>query len=86
MRATDHGITMRRSLTRNDSATTMSGYLDAVDIPYIEALVSNINSRFSHSVVNLLVSSSKYNPVSFPTDETALPQFGNIELKVFLNF
>ena len=61
-------------------------YRDAVAIPYIDALVSNINSRFSDSAVNLLVSSSIFNPVSFPTDEAALPEFGNNELKVLLNF
>ena len=86
MLATDHGITMRRSSTRSDSATTMSGYRAAVAIPYIDALVSNINSHFSDSAVNLLVSSSIFNPVSFPTDEAALPEFGNNELKVLLNF
>ena len=61
-------------------------YRDAVAIPYIDALVSNINSRFSDSAVNLLVSSSIFNPVSFPTGEAALPEFGNDELKVLLNF
>ena len=64
----------------------MTVHRDAVAIPYIDALVSNINSRFSGSAVNLLVSSSIVNPVSFPTDEAALPEFGNNELKVFLNF
>ena len=61
-------------------------YRDAVAIPYIDALVSNINSRFSDSAVNLLVSSSIFNLVSFPTDKSALPEFGNNELKVLLNF
>ena len=64
----------------------MSGYRDAVAIPYIDALVSNINSRFSDSAVILLASSSIFNPVSFPTDEAALPEFGNNELKVLLIF
>ena len=64
----------------------MSVNRDAVAIPYIDALVSNINSRFSDSAVNLLVSSSIFNPVSFPTDEAALPEFDNSELKVLLNF
>ena len=36
--------------------------------------------------MNLLVSSSIFNPVSFPIDETVLPEFGNIGLKVLLNF
>ena len=64
----------------------MSVYRDAVAIPYIDVSVSNINSRFSDSAVNLLVSSSIFNPVSFPTDEAALPEFDNSELKVLLNF
>ena len=86
MLATDHDITMRRSSTRSDSATAMSVYRDAVAIPYIDALVSNINSSFSDSAVNLLVSLSIFNPVSFPTDEAALPEFGNNELKILLYF
>ena len=86
MLATDHDITMRRSSTRSDSATTMSVYKDAVVIPYIGAFISNINSHFSDSAVNLLVSSSIFNPVSFPTNEAALPEFSNNELKVLLNF
>ena len=61
-------------------------YRDAVAIPYIDALVSNINSRFSDSTVNLLVSSSMFNSVTFLTDEAALPEFGNNELNVLLNF
>ena len=36
MLATDHDITMRRSSTQSDSATTMSVYRDAVAIPYID--------------------------------------------------
>ena len=84
MLATDHDIIVRRSSTGSDSATTMSVYRDAVAIPYINALVSNINSRFWDSAVNLLVSSSIFNPVSLPTDEAALPEFGNNELKACL--
>ena len=55
MLATDYDITMRRSSTRSDSATTMSVYRDAVTIPYIDALVSNINSRFSDSADGLVI-------------------------------
>ena len=36
--------------------------------------------------MNLLVSSSIFNPVSFPTDEAALSEFGNTELKALLPF
>ena len=62
----------------------MNVYRDAVAILYIDALVSNINSHFLDSAVNLLVSSSIFNLVSFPTDEASLPEFGNNELKVLL--
>ena len=79
-------IKMRRSSTQSHSATTMSVHRDAVAIPYIDALVSNINSGFSDSAVNLLVSSSFFNPVSFPADEAALSKIGNNKLKVLLNF
>ena len=61
-------------------------YRDAVAIPYTHALLSNINSCFSDSAVNLLVSSSIFNPVLFPTDEAALSEFGNNKLKVLLVF
>ena len=61
-------------------------YRDAVAIPYIDALLANINSHFSDSAVNLLVSSSIFNPVSFPRDEAVLSEFDNNELKALLGF
>ena len=60
MLSSEHDITMRRNSTRRD--TTMSEYRDAVAIPYIDTLVSNINCRFSELAVNVLVSSSIFNP------------------------
>ena len=83
MLATELDI-MRRSLTLSDSATKVSVYRDVVAIRCILALLSNINSRFSDSAVNLLVSSSIFNPVSFRTDKTALSKFGNNELSALL--
>lgn len=65
------------------SATTTSEFCNSVAAPYIDALVSNINSRFSDGAVKLLVSSSIFNPSAFPTEKTA---YGNKELQVLLDF
>ena len=77
---------MRKSLTQSDSTTTTSVYRDAVAIPYIHALLCNLNSHFSDSAMNLIIASSIFYPVSFPKDEAALSEFGNSELKAFLDF
>ena len=34
----------------------------------------------------LIIASSIFNPVSFPKDEATLSEFGNNELKAFLDF
>ena len=88
MLTTEHNITLQRSSTRtgSGSATTIGEYRNAVAFPYIDALTANITSRFSDAAVNLLVSSSVFNPASLPTDETALPGYGNEKLRVLADF
>ena len=50
------------------------------------ALLHNIHNRFSGEAVNLLVSSSVFNPASLPLEETALPDYGKKEVEVLGQF
>ena len=49
-------------------------------------LISNINSRFSGEVVQLVVSASVFNPALLPDDETLLRAYGNSKLPNLANF
>ena len=64
----------------------MTDFLDKVALPYIDALLHNIRNRFSGEAVNLLVSSSVFNPASLPLEETALPDYGKKEVEVLAQF
>lgn len=55
----------------------MSEYRESVAIPYIDRLISNINSRLSDTSVKLLVSSSIFDPALLPSDEASLSDYGN---------
>ena len=55
-------------------------------LPYIDALLHNIRNRFSGEAVNLLISSSVFNPESLPLEETALPDYGKKEVEVLAQF
>ncbi len=88
MLETEHSISVKNtsSTSRNAvCANTMAEFRDTVAIPYIDLLISNINSRFSEGVVKLLVCSS-FNPASIPTEEMALTEYGKEELKVLVDF
>ena len=61
----------------------MSEFCNFVAAPYIDALVSSLNSHFSDCAVKFLVSSCIFNP---PYEETALPDYGNEELQVLVKF
>ena len=52
----------------------------------MDKFVSNINGHFSGGAVELLVSSSIFNPVSMPTEDTGLPEYGNQQLQALVNF
>ena len=86
MLTTEHDIVLQVPRGRKQSPTTIIEYRDSVAIPYIDALVSNIASRFSDTAVKLLVSASIFNPVSVPTEEEALPEYGTEELNALANF
>ena len=48
--------------------------------------MSNTEAQFSDAAVKLLVPYSVFNPGSFPTDETALADYGKENLQVLLDF
>ena len=70
----EYGIVVRRDLrTRHGSETfthlSVSQFQVSAAVPYIDNLLSNMDSRFSDGVVKLLVSSSVCNPASLPSEE-----------------
>ena len=54
--------------------------------PYLNTLITNINSRFSGEAVKLVVSASVFNPALLPDDETLLRAYGNAMLSTLANF
>ena len=50
--------------------SSIKEYLSHIGIPYIDALLENINSRFSDSVVKLIVATSIFNPAQLPAEES----------------
>ena len=82
MLESEHDITLTMGGTQSFTAgaSTLTRYHKEVVSPYIDTLVSNITSRFSDPAVKLLASSSVFNPVSFPAETAALPEYGNKEL------
>ena len=61
----EHGITIKITIgvTQNNfAAKSSSEFQTKVVIPYIDALTSNINHRFSDEAVKLVVSASFFNP------------------------
>lgn len=73
-----------------DDSDGSAGYLidfrDKVALPYIDTLLDNIRNQFFGEAVNLLVSSSVFNPASLPSDDAALPNYGEKELGVLAEF
>ena len=67
MLESEHEITLTMGGIRNCSATasTLSRYRNEVAIPYIDALMSNINSRSPDQALKILFSSSIFIPHHF---------------------
>ncbi len=88
MLSSEHDITLRsistRGLRRSDANVNV--FRGSVAIPYVDALLSNINGRFSDHVVKLLASASIFNPTALPTEETALMEYGKKELETLVDF
>ncbi|KAI6658235.1 hypothetical protein LOD99_15504 [Oopsacas minuta] len=87
----DHGmmITMSRSarsFVDGASVGSLTDYRDKVALPYVDALLHNIGNRFSGEAVDLLVSSSVFNPASLHSEEAALPDYGKREVEVLAQF
>ena len=68
------------------SAHTLTSYHANVALPYINSLLHNIHDRFSGEAVDLLVSSSVFNPAAFPTEERVLPDYGKKEVAALAEF
>ncbi len=85
----EHGNTVKATIgiTRNSfAADSVSDFQTKVAIPYVDALISNINHRFSDEVVQLVVSASIFNPSLLPEDENDLPKYGIDHLKALADF
>ena len=54
--------------------------------PYLDTLITNINSHFSGEVVKLVVSASVFNLALLPDDEILLGAYGNSKLLTLANF
>jgi hypothetical protein len=82
-----HGIAISKTAkTRGTPATTIEEFRVHVAIPYVDALVSNINTRFSDEVVKILTSSSIFNPALLPESETQLSAYGALQVKTLADF
>ena len=83
-----HGITVALNSHRSGRGnfTNLVDFKANVTHPYIDTLVSNIEAQFSDAAVQVLLSSSVFDPGSFHTDESALPNYGKEKLHALLIF
>ena len=77
---------LARSCVGRASAQTLTSCRANVALPYINSLLHNIHDRFSGEAVDLLVSSSVFNPAAFPTEERVLPDYGKKEVAALAKF
>ncbi|KAI6656128.1 hypothetical protein LOD99_1461 [Oopsacas minuta] len=75
-----------RSFVDGASVGSLTDYRDKVALPYVDALLHNIGNRFSGEAVDLLVSSSVFNPASLLSEEAASPDYGKREVEVLAQF
>ena len=86
---TEHGIKIKGSrgpTVRKSPPLSVQQFQVQVAIPYLDALLANINSRFSGEVVELVVSASVFIPALLPDDEILLRVYGNSKLSTLANF
>ena len=86
---TEHGITIKGSrgpTVRKSPPLSVQQFRVQVAIPYLDTLITNINSHFSGDVVELVVSASVFNPGLLPDDETLFRAYGNSKLSTLANF
>ena len=63
------------------SITTIAEYRTLVAIPYVDALLANIKSRFTDKAVKVVTAMSIFNPSLLPTEDS-LPSYGNEQIIV----
>ena len=75
-----HGITITAgSFVGSASVGSLTDIHDKVTLLHINALLHNIHSRFTGEAVDIL-SSTVFNPASFPSEEAALSDYGKKEV------
>ena len=67
------------------SITTIAEYRTLVAIPYVDALLANIKSRFTDKAVKIITAMSIFNPSLLPTEDS-LPSYGNEQIKILAEF
>ena len=87
----DHKITITggcsaRGCVGDASVGSLTDFRDKFAVPYIDALLHNIQNQFSGKAVNVHVSSSVFNATSLPLEETALKDYGKKEVEVLAQF
>ena len=80
---TEHDIIVRVSRHSTASAiSSVDSFRKAVALPYIDALIENIKSRFSENEVSLLVAISIFNPAQLPdSSHASFSSYGNKEVR-----
>ena len=73
------------SRSRWSSITTIAQYQTLVAIPYVNALLENIKSRFTDKAMKIVIAMSIFNPTLLPTEDS-LPSYGNEQIKILTNF
>ena len=73
--------------TRNrwSSIITIADYRTLVAIPYIDALLENIKSRFTVKPAKIVTAMSIFNP-SLLTNEDSLSSYGKEQIKILAEF
>ena len=79
------GMTCGSARSRWFSITTIAEYQTQVAIPYIDALLENIKSRFTDKAVKIITAMSIFNPSLLPTDDS-ITLYGNDQIQVLAQF
>ncbi len=84
-----HGITLNTvtcgSTRSRWFSISTTEYRTQVAIPYIDALLENIESRFTDKAVEIITAMSIFNPFLLPTEDS-LHSYGTEEIKVLAEF
>ena len=89
---TEHDIIVRDAVgvTRRSTVSAISSvdsFRNTIALPYIDALIENIESRFSEKEVSLLVAMSIFNPAQLPdSTQASFNLYGNKEVRSLAGF